>query len=391
MNNWTIIDLGKILKSLKNKSIYQNQFPVLTSSRSGLFRQSDYFKKIVASKNNTGYKIIKKGQFTYRSMSDDGFFKFNRLKNICEGIISPAYEVFEIDENIADSTFIEYLLNSRIISSQIYFSAQGGTRLALRFSSLEKFKVNLPPLSEQKKIAEIISRIEKNIDGTVSEKIRIEITRRSLIQQLTRGLNFKGKRKSSGTEFGLIPTHWNCEPLPKCCKLENNNRKPIKAEDRKKMRGKYPYHGATKIQDYISEYSYEGNYTLIGEDGDHFSKYNSWEMAQYASGKFNVSNHAHVIGGTSSCNSKWLYYSLLHRDLTLYLTRQGATRFKLSKASLEEVPVLIPPINEQLKMINIFDNFSNLINALEKKIIKLSVLKEGISSELLSGRKRVKI
>ena len=79
MNNWTIIDLGKILKSLKNKSIYQNQFPVLTSSRSGLFRQSDYFKKIVASKNNTGYKIIKKGQFTYRSMSDDGFFKFNRL------------------------------------------------------------------------------------------------------------------------------------------------------------------------------------------------------------------------------------------------------------------------------------------------------------------------
>ena len=82
MNNWETLKLGKILTSLNNKSVIQNQFPVLTSSRSGLFLQSDYFKKIVASKDNTGYKVLKRGQFTYRTMSDDGFFKFNQLKNI---------------------------------------------------------------------------------------------------------------------------------------------------------------------------------------------------------------------------------------------------------------------------------------------------------------------
>ena len=146
-----------------------------------------------------------------------------------------------------------------------------------------------------------------------------------------------------------------------------------------------------EYQKLSSEYSFEGDYTLIGEDGDHFSKYDSWEMAQYASGRFNVSNHAHVIGSTSKCSSKWLYYSMLHRDLTLYLTRQGATRFKLSKASLGEVPVLFPPMDEQLKMIKILDKFSNLINALEKKVTKLSILKKGISYELLSGRKRVNV
>ena len=79
------------------------------------------------------------------------------------GIISPAYEVFDVVKGAANAIFISYLLNSIIISSQIYNAAQGGTRLALRFSTLAKFRVKLPPLNEQKKIAEILSRIDNKI------------------------------------------------------------------------------------------------------------------------------------------------------------------------------------------------------------------------------------
>jgi len=291
--------------------------------------------------------------------------------------------------NKDSSHCIDYLYH--VLDRQDILLPEGGAQPFISQKEVFGATLCLPPLPEQKKIAEILSGIDNAINGSIKKKLNIERTRRALIQQLTRGLNFRGVRKSSGTEFEKIPSHWNCEKLTKCCKLENNKRKPIKAEDRKEMRGKYPYHGATKIQDYISQYSFEGDYTLIGEDGDHFSKYNSWEMAQYATGRFNVSNHAHVIGSTTKCNSRWLYYSMLHRDLTLYLTRQGATRFKLSKASLEEVPVLLPPINEQLKMIKIFDTLTNLINSLENKVTKLSILKKGISSELLTGRKRINI
>ena len=160
MSKWERIQLGNILKLSDEKSISQDQFPVLTSSRSGLSLQSDYFKKIVASKNNIGYKIIRNGQFTYRAMSDDGYFKFNRLVNQTVGIISPAYEVFEVNKNVANATFIYYLLNSESISPQVYFFAQGGTRLALRFDDLAKFIVKLPPLLEQKKIAEILFNLD---------------------------------------------------------------------------------------------------------------------------------------------------------------------------------------------------------------------------------------
>ena len=226
-----------------------------------------------------------------------------------------------LDESKLDTKYLFYFLQSKQFYEKIFEQSQGSAQVNFGPSHLKLLNASFPPIPEQKKIAEILSGIDKTINATVAEKIYIERTKISIIQQLTRGLNHKGIRKNSGTEFGMIPSHWNCEPLPDCCKLENSKRKPIKAEDRKEMRGQYPYHGATKIQDYISEYSFEGEYTLIGEDGDHFSKYKSWEMAQYATGRFNVSNHAHAISSTSKCSSKWLYYSMLHRDLTLYLTR----------------------------------------------------------------------
>ena len=54
----------------------------------------EYFNKQTASENNIGYKIIPKGYFTYRSMSDTGNFTFNIQERINFGIVSPAYPVF---------------------------------------------------------------------------------------------------------------------------------------------------------------------------------------------------------------------------------------------------------------------------------------------------------
>ena len=59
----------------------------------GIFLQDEYFDKQTATVD-TGYKIVPRGYFTYRSMSDTGSFTFN-IQNIVEkGIVSPAYPVF---------------------------------------------------------------------------------------------------------------------------------------------------------------------------------------------------------------------------------------------------------------------------------------------------------
>ena len=298
------------------------------------------------------------------------------------------------NQKVADTEFLSYFLRGdEMRKKYIQHSQQGASivRRNLNKDDLLDDEIAIPPLPEQKEIAEILSGIDNAIASAIKEKQHREKMRRSAVKQLTRGASHKGQRKDSGTEFGMIPAHWECQPIPICCTIENSKRQPIKKEERATMRGNYPYHGATRIQDYISKYAYEGEYVLIGEDGDHFSKYNDWEMAQYATGRFNVSNHAHVIRGASNCSTQWLYYSLLHRDLTYHLTRQGATRFKLSKASLECIPVLLPPPEEQVQMVDAFNSMTDSISILSNRVIKLQVLKTALSSDLLSGRKRVSI
>ena len=137
-----------------------------------------------------------------------------------------------------------------------------------------------------------------------------------------------------------VPDGWNFLPIARAFKIRNEFRKPISDEVRSTQRGRYPYYGPTKIQDFIDTYEQDGSYALIGEDGDHFLKYKTHSMTQLVDGKCTVNNHAHIIEGTALATRKWFYYYFMHRDIFSYLSRQGAGRYKLNKASLEKIYLL---------------------------------------------------
>lgn len=154
------------------------------------------------------------------------------------------------------------------------------------------------------------------------------------------------------------------------------------------MQGKYPYYGPTKIQDHINQYRLDGEYALIGEDGDHFLKWSAMPMTLLATGKFNVNNHAHVIQGTIN-ETKWFYWYFYNKDITSVLSRQGAGRYKLNKATLQSLKMPIPPRDEQTAIANSLSDVNNLITSIEKLIIKKKNIKQGVMQELLTGRKRL--
>lgn len=154
------------------------------------------------------------------------------------------------------------------------------------------------------------------------------------------------------------------------------------------MNGSYPYYGPTKIQGYINEYRVEGEFALIGEDGDHFLKFDSVNQTQLVSGKFNVNNHAHLIKGDVG-SAKWFYWFFRNRDISIYLTRQGAGRFKLNKASLERIQCAIPPTEEQLAIAKVLSDSDALIVSLEQLITKKQAIKTAAMQQLLTGRTRM--
>ena len=108
---WEQRKLGDNIAEYTEKTTINNQYPVLTSSRRGIFFQTDYYDgNQIASADNTGYNIVPYGYFTYRHMSDDEIFHFN-INDITEnGIVSTLYPVFTTDENL-DSRYLQYQLN----------------------------------------------------------------------------------------------------------------------------------------------------------------------------------------------------------------------------------------------------------------------------------------
>lgn len=187
------------------------------------------------------------------------------------------------------------------------------------------------------------------------------------------------------TEAGTVPHDWNVTQVGQAFVICNNLRLPLSEGVRKGISGDYPYYGPTKVQDYINEYRVEGEYALIGEDGDHFLKWNTLPMTQLATGRFNVNNHAHLLKGNDRITTtQWFYYFFKHRDITNCLTRQGAGRYKLTKAALQALPCAFPPsIEEQTAIATALSEADALIAGLEKLIEKKRLIKQGAMQELL--------
>ena len=171
MGEWKKVKLGDCIKEVVEKTTENNQYEVLTSSKNGIFSQEEYFDKQVASKNNVGYKIIKKGQFTYRSMSDSGSFTINRLENKDIGIVSPAYPVFEVKEINPD--YLKYFFDSEMFRKAIHNLSQGSTRTALKYKDLIEIEMLLPTIEEQIKIVKILEKVDliiKKYEKLLEEK-----------------------------------------------------------------------------------------------------------------------------------------------------------------------------------------------------------------------------
>lgn len=159
------IMLKDILFDYNIKTTTNNEYPVLSSTASGMYLQSEYFNKEASSDNTIGYKIIPRGYCTYRSMSDTGLFTFNMQELVEKGIVSPAYPVFSANDDYINEFIILYLNNSSYIKKQILELKSGGTRFALPFSTLCTLKI--PKLDKEKQLSLIktITAFERKIEN----------------------------------------------------------------------------------------------------------------------------------------------------------------------------------------------------------------------------------
>ncbi|MFA5143284.1 MAG: restriction endonuclease subunit S [Candidatus Omnitrophota bacterium] len=208
-SGWKRIKLGEYLTEIsdRNNTIKDNGAPVLSvTNRPGFSISEEHFYKKVFSKDLSNYKIIKRGQFAYNP-SRVNVGSIARLKEVDKGLLSPMYVTFETKMGLNESYLDHWILSPRF-RSLVKAGTQGSVRNSLNFSALADFPFYLPPDEEQKKIVEILDRIDLVIDQTQAIIDQTQTLKKGLIQELfTRGIPSK-KKKFIKSELGEIPEKW---------------------------------------------------------------------------------------------------------------------------------------------------------------------------------------
>lgn len=143
---------------------------------------------------------------------------------------------------------------------------------------------------------------------------------------------------------------WRVVALGEVCDVLDSKRKPITKRDRQP--GPFPYFGATGELDRVAGYIFNEPLVLLGEDG---AKWGAGDNSAFrVAGKVWVNNHAHVIRPIrEQLDDDWLVYYLNFSDLAEFIT--GLTVPKLNQGRMREIPIPLPPLDEQKRIAAVLD------------------------------------
>lgn len=211
-------------------------------------------------------------------------------------------------------------------------------------NGFRKFPIPIPPLSVQTEIVKILDALTA---------LTSELTSELILRQ--KQYEYYREKLLSEEEFGKVGFEW--KSLSEVANIANNARKPVKSSLR--ISGSTPYYGANNIQDYVEGYTHDGEFVLIAEDGS--ASLENYSI-QWAVGKFWANNHVHVVNGKEELNNRFLYHYLTNMNFVPFLA--GKERAKLTKAKLQQIPIFVPPLEEQHRIVSILDKFETLTNSI---------------------------
>ncbi len=284
--------------------------------------------------------------------------------------------------------YLLYFLKSSYFIAEAKFKGTANQQRVVK-GYLENKMFPLPPLAEQerivRKVEELLPLVERydkaqtdldRLNASLKGKLRASVLQEAIsgrlvpqdptdepaIELLKR---INPKFTPQPTEE-LLPAGWTACTLEDIVEIKDNLRQPINSAERnKRIAGKkeselYPYYGATGQVGYIDKYLMDGKYLLLGEDGAPFLDKMA-NKAYIVEGKCWVNNHAHVL--LPHCNTEYMCLYLNQFSYYSYVT--GSTRLKLTQASMKKMPVLVPPLAEQERIVGKVEELFAVLDALQ--------------------------
>jgi len=185
-----------------------------------------------------------------------------------------------------------------------------------------------------------------------------------------------------------LPQGWLRTRLENCVDILDGSRVPVNADERKKRIGNVPYYGATGQVGWIDDYLFDEELVLLGEDGAPFLE-PLRNKAYIIRGKSWVNNHAHVLRAIAGLTSNsFICHYLNVFDYTGLVS--GTTRFKLNQSPMRTIPVPLPPLPEQHRIVakieELFTRLDAGVEALKKIKAQLKRYRQSVLKHAFEGK-----
>lgn len=187
--SWNCEPIGALATEISERASNGEIAEVLSCSKhDGFVRSLEYFKKQVYSSDLSGYKKIYCNDFGFPSNHvEEGSIGLQNIIDI--GLVSPIYTVFRFHKKRVDVEYAIAVLKTTLYRHifEVSTSASVDRRGSLRWSEFSKLPFPVPPLPEQRAIAEVIRTSKAEIDALGRQIDALKRQKRGLMQKLLTG------------------------------------------------------------------------------------------------------------------------------------------------------------------------------------------------------------
>jgi len=251
------------------------------------------------------------------------------------------------------------------------------TVLSLRLPIVANFSIGVPHITEQLKIAECLSSLDEVIAAQARKVEALKKHKKGLMQQLfpREGETQPRLRFPEFRDTG----EWRVRRVSQFARVTTGD----KDTQNKACGGEYPFFVRSQTVERIDSYSYDGEAVLTSGDGVGVGK-----NFHYIKGKFDFHQRVYCIFEFSDDVSGQFFYFYFSQQFGERVTRMSAKNSvdSVRMAMITDMPILLPPLPEQHKIVLCLSSLDSLIIAGAEKLEALKIHKKGLMQQLFPSR-----
>jgi type I restriction enzyme S subunit len=389
---WSEGRLKDLCKGVERRLGNGKKLEILSVAKRGVVPQSQTYDKEIASEDVSRYRVIEPGEFGLAPMALY-YGAIGRYRGTAPGIISPAYSVFRHTEN-ADPDYLETLIRMPRMIARYDALSQGGNlegkRKLTPYDAFQTIQIAIPPLAEQRAIAEVLGSVEEAIAKTEAMIDALATTKGEILEDLLRMSPQAGWEICRLRDVATIRTGISKSK-------ERQFKEPLSVPYLRVANVQDGYLDLKEIKlitiekDQLGRYSLKKGDVLFNEGGD-FDKLGRGCVWYGQITPCVHQNHVFAVRCKPILNPEFLALLAASRMGKAYFrlsSKQTTNLASINTSDLRSFPVPLPPMNEQIEIAAVASGFDARAAAEKASLALLVEMRSALSQELLSGRIRL--